>query len=83
LPIGDCQLKTPTVEVHGKSTDACTVKLALCVSFYLTSQHYLFVKSDNSHYSIIKEPELLSTERRNFNIQMGAYDETTFSSRCL
>src|ERR1043165_5820430 len=39
-----------------KLTDACTVKLALCVSI--------------SCYSIVKEPKLLSTKCRNFNSQI-------------
>ena len=42
------------------------------VCFFLsdfTNTIYLFVKSDNSHYSIFKELKLLSTKCRNFNIQ--------------
>src|SRR6185369_13853204 len=56
------------------------------VCFFLsdfTNTIYLFVKSDNSHYSIFKELKLLSTKCRNFNIQKGAYDEITFIIRCL
>src|SRR6185503_4749677 len=42
---------------------ACTVKLALCVFLY-------------SHYSIFKDQKLLSTERRNFNVQFGTERST-------
>src|SRR6201988_4538903 len=40
LVISNCQLpiEIPALAVAVKLTDACTVKLALCVSFYLTSQ---------------------------------------------
>jgi len=66
----DCQLKTSQLEVRYKLTDACTVKLALCVSFYLTSRALsLLVKSDNSHYSIFKDQVSLSTKCRNFRAQ--------------
>jgi hypothetical protein len=64
---------------------ACTVKLALCVSLLsdttpeisnLQSETHEVI-SDNSHYSIFKEPKLLSTKCRNFNsqrIENSTYD---------
>jgi hypothetical protein len=38
------------------------------------------VKSDNSHYSIFKDQNFLSTERRNFNVQSTLIERSTLDA---
>src|SRR6185369_6264006 len=80
MPIGDCQLKCDLLEVRGNLIRRLHSKLALCVSFYLTSQTLSLCEVGQQSLFNFQRPKTSFDQVSKLQRSIGVIERSTFDA---